>query len=438
MTVLGKNLITTPRWDNSSRPNNWFGYEPNFGAIGRRTPAKLTADAAANPIDGTAGYRTGAAVTADGALVLNVGTLVPGDYYLWLRVARATAGAYRYGFAPYLADETGKLLTDTNAGNWAGADDDALEALVRYQTRVDSNYVELSDTFTIPDTTGWGYVDIMSGATEYLPAPGSVQWAIYVYGPKINATYIGGARLDDYLSTGPEDLAVGYLDGTMTADDLEYSWSGEPFESISIADDGQVPVTVIEPPAVVFSDDPARYVLPAVDGVEWTVDGETVQAGSHDVTIGDEPVTVSVLPTPAAGYVFDPPAQAATYTWQPVDPGPDPDPDPEPDTENGAADAVALMRRMLGADVTLDEMDAAYSMVRLFVQEYTRGKGFNAHGRPSPGLLAVIVAGAVRLVNNPEQAELYSLDGVTIRPAVFKGYTIAEQFVLNNYRRRFA
>lgn len=438
MTVLGKNLITTPRWDDSSRPNDWFGYEPKFGAIGRRTNAALASAADANPIDNGSGYKTSAAVTADGALVLNVGTLIPGDYYLWLRVSRTTAGAYRYGFAPYLADETGKLLTDTNAGNWTGVDSEALDGLARYQTRVDSNYVNLSDTFTIPDTTGWGYMDIMSGSTDYLPAPGEVQWAIYVYGPKINATHIGGARLDDYIGIAPDDLVLGYLDGSMPADDLEYSWSGEPFESISIADDGQVPVTVIEPPAPVFSDDPARYILPAVDGVEWTVNGETVQAGSHDVTVNDEPVTVSVLPTPADGYVFDPPAEVSTHTWEPADPDPGPDPGPDPDPENGAADAVALMRRMLGEDVTLDEMDAAYSMVRLFVQEYTRGKGFNAHGRPSPGLLAVIVAGAVRLVNNPEQAELYSLDGVTIRPAVFKGYTIAEQFVLNNYRRRFA
>lgn len=169
----------------------------------------------------------------------------------------------------------------------------------------------------------------------------------------------------------------------------------------------------IEPPVPTRSG--RTYTLPAVDGVSWVVDGEPAEPGTYQVEESDETVTVEISPIAGDGVTFDPPAG-----------------------DDGTEAAVSLMGRMLGSGSSEDEMSAAYGIVRLFVQEYTRGKGFDTAGKPKPGLLAVIVSGAVRLVTNPEQAELYVLDGVTIRPAVFRGYTLAEQKVLNNYRKRFA
>lgn len=194
-------------------------------------------------------------------------------------------------------------------------------------------------------------------------------------------------------------------------------------------------VTTVTPPAVTSTN--AGYTLPATEGTVWTVDGEEVEPGTYapDTTAG--PVTVTILPTPAAGYAYDPPAEATILTFEP-----DPEPEPEPEGDTGETDGVRMMGLMLRTrpDDTegMDELAGAYHIVRLFVQEYTRGKGFTPAGRPVPGLLGVIVSGAVRLAVNPEQAVMYQLDGVTVRPAVFNGYTLAEQRVLHNYRRRYA
>lgn len=193
----------------------------------------------------------------------------------------------------------------------------------------------------------------------------------------------------------------------------------------------------IEPPVPTRSG--RTYTLPAVDGVSWVVDGEPAEPGTYQVEESAETVTVEISPIAGDGVTFDPPATQTVFTFEPAGTDPDPDPDPDPPAgDDGTEAAVALMSRMLGSGASDDEMSAAYGIVRLFVQEYTRGKGFDTAGKPKPGLLAVIVSGAVRLVTNPEQAELYVLDGVTIRPAVFRGYTLAEQKVLNNYRKRFA
>lgn len=170
------------------------------------------------------------------------------------------------------------------------------------------------------------------------------------------------------------------------------------------------------------------YTLPDVPGVSWEVDGVTTPAGTHSVPSSPDETIVSILPVALEGYVFEPPAEETVFVFAGG---------VAPDT--GEAEALALMVSLLGTDaISEGEMISAFNMVRLFIMEYTRGKGFDDAGKPTPGLIAVIVAAAARLVTNPEQAVLYVLDGVTIRPAVFQGYTLAEQRVLNNYRKRFA
>lgn len=185
-------------------------------------------------------------------------------------------------------------------------------------------------------------------------------------------------------------------------------------------------VSAIEPPIPTSAG--RSYTLPETVGAEWTVDGEPAAAGTHEVPESDEVVTVTVLPVPAPGYEFDPPAQPTVFTF-------------DPPTDDGEDEGTTMMLAALKRPVSNDARAAVavhYHMVRLFVMEYTRSRGFNDEGKPAPALLAVIVAGAIRLSVNPEQSVMYSLDGVTIRPAIFQGYTLAEQGVLHRYRRRSA
>lgn len=176
--------------------------------------------------------------------------------------------------------------------------------------------------------------------------------------------------------------------------------------------------------------DANSYTLPAGDGVEsWDVDGTPTEPGTYTVVVSDADVTVTVLPIAAAGYSFVPAAEPTVFTFA-ADPAP-------PDPGDGEEYALTIMRKLLGSDLGDDELSSAYGIVRLFVKEYTRGRGFDGD-RPTDSLIAVIITGAARLASNPEQAIAYSLDNMSIRPAVFNGYTLAEQRVLSRYRRVWA
>lgn len=72
------------------------------------------------------------------------------------------------------------------------------------------------------------------------------------------------------------------------------------------------------------------------------------------------------------------------------------------------------------------------------VRAYTRGKGFT-DDTPAADLDSVIVASTARLVNNPEGVQAETIGGYSVTyGAGGHGWTLAEQFVLNGYRRRLA
>ncbi|GAA1663730.1 hypothetical protein GCM10010977_02560 [Citricoccus zhacaiensis] len=79
--------------------------------------------------------------------------------------------------------------------------------------------------------------------------------------------------------------------------------------------------------------------------------------------------------------------------------------------------------------------DEHVAVVTTMVRAYTRGGGFAA-GTPNDELAAVITTATARLVANPEQVG-YSVGSVR-QDAGFKGFSLAETFVLNRYRRRSA
>lgn len=73
-------------------------------------------------------------------------------------------------------------------------------------------------------------------------------------------------------------------------------------------------------------------------------------------------------------------------------------------------------------------------IVRAMARAYTRGNGFDLDGFPNEEIEAVIVTATARLVANPEQLR-HSVGGVQMLDS-FKGWSLAETFVLNRYRKR--
>lgn len=71
-------------------------------------------------------------------------------------------------------------------------------------------------------------------------------------------------------------------------------------------------------------------------------------------------------------------------------------------------------------------------VITAMVRAYTRGRGF-ADGEPNDELAAVVTTAAARMVANPEQIQS-KVGSVEIRGG-FQGWTLAETFVLNRYRR---
>lgn len=191
-------------------------------------------------------------------------------------------------------------------------------------------------------------------------------------------------------------------------------------------------VIEIEPPAALFTLD--GYMLPDVPGAVWLVNDVETAAGTYSVLPVPEQLTITIVPTPAEGYSFTSEPVPITHTFEPI---PDPGPDDPTGTKEGAAYIARLMKRAQLED-ELEQLGTYYEQVRMFVMGYTRGRGFDVYGKPKPPLMAVICAGAARLAGNPEQVSMYQMDNITVRPAVFQGYTLAEQGVLHNYRRRQA
>lgn len=81
--------------------------------------------------------------------------------------------------------------------------------------------------------------------------------------------------------------------------------------------------------------------------------------------------------------------------------------------------------------------DAAVPLVTAFAKAYTRGRGFDA-GQPNEEIAAVITTAAARLGSNTGQTATSRTDGTTTteQRTWFTGWTLAELYVLNRYRKR--
>ncbi|XTP33435.1 hypothetical protein ACORG1_24635 [Mycobacterium sp. TJFP1] len=87
-----------------------------------------------------------------------------------------------------------------------------------------------------------------------------------------------------------------------------------------------------------------------------------------------------------------------------------------------------------GTDTTLVALAGeVVPVITAMVSAYTRGRGF-LDGDPNGELGAVITTASARLCANPEQLPT-RVGSVEIR-AGFQGFSLAETFVLNRYRKR--
>jgi len=89
-----------------------------------------------------------------------------------------------------------------------------------------------------------------------------------------------------------------------------------------------------------------------------------------------------------------------------------------------------------GDDATLVALaDQHLPIVTAMVRSYTRDRGFTGT-EPADDLAAVIVCATARLMTNPEQVR--SVVGSVQTFPGFTGWSLAELFVLNRYRKRAA
>ena len=224
------------------------------------------------------------------------------------------------------------------------------------------------------------------------------------------------------------DVAEGNY--TITMGELDKYGDFTPAVEIGLA--ATVPEEKIEPPAPVFGD--IAYTLPADDRWTWLVDGEPAAAGTYPVTVGADPVTITVQPVAADGYVFDPPAEPISHTWEPADDSGGWDWPNEP-TPGGK-----LIARWLKWDSEQQQRECSlyYEVVRSFVWGYTRGRGFDDDMVPAKPLERVIVAAGARLAYNPEYVTRWQVSQESETMSVFQGFNLAEQAILNRYRRTWA
>lgn len=100
---------------------------------------------------------------------------------------------------------------------------------------------------------------------------------------------------------------------------------------------------------------------------------------------------------------------------------------------------VADLAAFIGAPT--DGLAPHVALAVSYVHAYTRGRGFDFSGPENlvqEDLRNVILATAARSATNPTHATREEIGSWNRVPGHLDGFTLAEQFVLNEYRRRTA
>lgn len=182
---------------------------------------------------------------------------------------------------------------------------------------------------------------------------------------------------------------------------------------------GPTEVTATPP---TFSDDTRSYVVTATEGVTYAP-----PPGTYEV--GDAATTVTVTATAQEGYYIAGPSDWS-HTWSAVAPPVD------PDTPLVSTDQ--LVRFMRQHAVTQQDAEDAIGVVSAMVSAYCRGRERHPSGAPRAGIPEVVLTASARLVANPSQVMYRDQAGQVSRSrqSGFTGFSLAEQYVLNRYRKR--
>lgn len=118
-----------------------------------------------------------------------------------------------------------------------------------------------------------------------------------------------------------------------------------------------------------------------------------------------------------------------------------PDEDNTPGTVDegtGLVPVSELMEFMQGDPVAPEVARIAIEGAGAMVAAYCRGRHVDRLGNPRPGVSAVVITAAARIAANPGQVSRTDRAGnfTRIRGEGFSGFTLAEQQVLNRYRKR--
>ena len=76
-------------------------------------------------------------------------------------------------------------------------------------------------------------------------------------------------------------------------------------------------------------------------------------------------------------------------------------------------------------------------IITAMAKVYTRGRGFDVTGEPSEEIAAVITTASARFIGNTKQTSMAMAAGPFTHDvrSYFQGWTLAELFVLNRYRK---
>jgi hypothetical protein len=87
--------------------------------------------------------------------------------------------------------------------------------------------------------------------------------------------------------------------------------------------------------------------------------------------------------------------------------------------------------------LTAGDVETVVPIVTVLAKSYTRGQGFTG-SEPNDDIAAVIVTASARLAANGEQLLRKRVDDVEYDYTLASsfGWSLAEQFVLNRYRKR--
>ena len=249
---------------------------------------------------------------------------------------------------------------------------------------------------------------------------------------------VAGVRLSP-VNPGGDNLGV--FDGNSQRDGYTFHWTGEENKSASYAELAAVEPIAVEalPPEWIdnATEGGGTWTTPEIEGVTYTPATGVAEPGE----------TVTVTATALEGYAITG-ATEWTHSY-PVAPEPEPDPEPEPGDGDPVpspelSNVAANVAKLLGIEQRDTELfsvvTSSAEIVTMMVYGYTRGRGFTViDGVATPvqaDLIAVITAATSRLAANPSGLR-YRAGTETVSDA-FNGWTLAERYILDRYRKRWA